>query len=66
VPPNEFLGTVHDRAPMVLQPHQYGAWLEGGDSALKLVGVHPDPSAFEVALAVEPNRNQSSGTLDFC
>ena len=48
VPPNEFLGTVHDRAPMVLQPHQYDAWLEGGPAALSLVGVHPDAEAFEV------------------
>jgi|GEM_PF-1714595 len=50
VPPNEFLGTVHDRAPMVLQPHQYAAWLAGGADALKLVGTHPDATAFEVKL----------------
>ena len=48
VPPNEFLGTVHDRAPMVLQPAQYDDWLDGGDAALRLVGVHPDADAFEV------------------
>lgn len=48
VPPNEFLGTVHDRAPMVLLPHQYAAWLAGGAEALKLVGTHPDATAFEV------------------
>ena len=48
VPPNEFLGTVHDRAPMVLEPEQYGPWLDGGEAALRLVGVHPDADAFEV------------------
>ena len=49
VPPNEFLGTVHDRAPMVLLPSQYEAWLAGGYDALQLVGTHPDAEAFEVA-----------------
>ncbi len=48
VPPNAFLGTVHDRAPMVLLPSQYEAWLSGGDAALELVGTHPDAEAFEV------------------
>jgi putative SOS response-associated peptidase YedK len=51
VPPNEFLGTVHDRAPMVLLPSQYAAWLGGGDAALGLVGTHPDAGAFIVNLA---------------
>ena len=49
VPPNEFLGTVHDRAPMVLLPSQYDAWLEGGERATALIGVHPNADAFEVA-----------------
>ncbi len=49
VPPNEFLGTVHDRAPMVLLPSQYDAWLSGGEGALALVGTHPDADAFAVA-----------------
>ena len=53
VPPNEFLGTVHDRAPMVLQPSQYAAWLDGGASALGLVGTHPDVSAFAVDVVGE-------------
>ncbi len=48
VPPNEFLGTVHDRAPMVLLPAQHGDWLDGGEAALRLVGVHPDADAFDV------------------
>ncbi len=48
VPPNEFLGTVHDRAPMVLLPEQYDGWLDGGSAALDLVRVHPDANAFEV------------------
>jgi len=52
VPPNEFLGTVHDRAPMVLLPSQYEAWLAGGADALRLVGTHPDADAFEVVTVV--------------
>ncbi len=48
VPPNEFLGTVHDRAPMVLLPSQYDGWLDGGAGALRLVGTHPDAAAFAV------------------
>ena len=48
VPPNEFLGTVHDRAPMVLLPGQYEPWLRGGEDAQALVGTHPDADAFEV------------------
>lgn len=49
VPPDEFLGTVHDRAPMVLLPSQYEAWLEGGVEALRMVGTHPNATAFEEA-----------------
>ena len=48
VPPNEFLGTVHDRAPMVLLPDQYAAWLDGGAGARALVGTHPHCDAFTV------------------
>ncbi len=48
VPPNEFLGTVHDRAPMVLLPSRYAAWLAGGEEALALVGTHPNADAFAV------------------
>ena len=48
VPPNESLGTVHDRAPMVMLPSQYEAWLAGGADALQLVGTHRDAAAFAV------------------
>ena len=48
VPPNEFLGTVHDRAPMVLLPSQYEAWLAGGEGASALISVHPNADAFTV------------------
>ena len=51
VPPNEFLGTVHDRAPMVLMPSQYQAWLAGGEAALALASTHPKANAFEVRTA---------------
>ena len=50
VPPNEFLGTVHDRAPMVLLPSQYEAWLDGGEGALALVGTHPEATDFVVTI----------------
>ena len=33
VPPNEFLGAVHDRAPMLRLPSQYEAWLAGNTEA---------------------------------
>ncbi len=46
--PNEFLGIVHDRAPMVLLPSQYEAWLAGGRDALELVGTHPVARTFVV------------------
>lgn len=48
VPPNEVLGTVHDRAPMFLLSSPNEARLAGGDAALELVGVHPDADAFIV------------------
>jgi len=54
VPPNEFLGTVHDRAPMVLLPSQYAGWLTGGGDALSLVGTHPDARAFQVDIVGGP------------
>ena len=36
---------------MVLLPEQYNLWLDGGQSALNLVGVHPSAEAFEVTSA---------------
>ncbi|MGI9024588.1 MAG: SOS response-associated peptidase [Burkholderiaceae bacterium] len=47
VPPNEFLGTVHDRAPMVLLPSQYEAWLAGGSDATALIGMHPNATRLQ-------------------
>ena len=46
VPPNEFLGTVHDCAPIVLLPGEYDAWMDGGEAARRIVRVHPDVDAF--------------------
>lgn len=45
-PPTEFLGTVHDRAPMVLLSSQYRSWLAGGDEAFALAGMHPNREGF--------------------
>ncbi len=61
VPPSEFLGTVHDRAPMVLQPSQYQAWLDGGAPAQALLGVHPDASAFRVEVVAGPGAPDPPG-----
>lgn len=38
VPPLEFLGQVHDRAPLVLLPEHYDDWLDGGPPAQSLIG----------------------------
>jgi putative SOS response-associated peptidase YedK len=46
VPPNELLGTVHDRAPLVLADADLNTWLEGGPAAQALIGAHPDSAAF--------------------
>jgi putative SOS response-associated peptidase YedK len=59
VPPNELLGTVHDRAPLVLRPEDYRTWLEGGVLAQSLIMAHPDPHAFSVE-AIKPQVQQSS------
>ncbi len=47
-PAERVLGTVHDRAPMVLLPSQYDAWLDGGAVALELVGTYPDAELFAI------------------
>ena len=52
VPPNESLGTTHDRAPLVLRDDDYQIWLEGGVLAQSLIGAHPDNDAFFVEPAV--------------
>ncbi len=48
VPPNEILGTAHDRAPLVLLDQDYQTWLEAGPSAQALITSHPDSEAFFV------------------
>lgn len=56
VSPNEFLGTTHDRAPLVLQNADLDMWLTGDPhQAQALIESHPDPEAFAVApLAAAP------------
>ena len=49
VPPNEFLRTDHDRAPLHLLPTQYEALLAGGERAWALGWTHPDAAAFTIA-----------------
>ena len=46
VPPNEILGQVHDRSPLVLRLEDHAAWLEGGASAQALIGAYPECDAF--------------------
>lgn len=48
VPPNEILGSAHDRAPLVLLDEDYQTWLEGGTPAQSLIRAHPDNDAFFV------------------
>ena len=59
VPPNEILGTVHDRAPLVLRDQDYLTWLEGGVLAQSLITAHPDADAFDVR-PVGPKVQQTS------
>lgn len=47
--PTEFLGTVHDRAPLIVPPSHWLDWLEGDAAqAQALVGIPPDSGAFDV------------------
>jgi putative SOS response-associated peptidase YedK len=48
VPPNEILGSAHDRAPLVLERGEYDLWLEAGPASKSLIGAHPDNEAFYV------------------
>jgi putative SOS response-associated peptidase YedK len=59
VPPNELLGSAHDRAPLVLGNEQCQVWLEGGPPAKALIGAHPDNDAFFVE-PVAPDGAQAS------
>lgn len=49
VPPTVLLGTVHDRAPMVLRPSEYETWLNGGAEAEALLGRAPANEEFLIA-----------------
>ena len=47
--PTEFLGTVHDRGPLVMLPEHYEDWIAGDAAqAQALIGVHPGPDAFAI------------------
>jgi len=47
--PNEFLGTVHDRSPLILPEQHYADWLEGDAAqAQALTGAPPDSTAYEL------------------
>jgi putative SOS response-associated peptidase YedK len=48
VPPNEILGSAHDRAPLVLLDRDYQGWLEAGPTSQSLITSHPDNDAFFV------------------
>ncbi len=62
VPPTVLLGTVHDRAPMVLRPSEYDAWLEGGDAARALLGHAPRSEEFAI-VPVHSGDDQSTLAL---
>jgi putative SOS response-associated peptidase YedK len=56
--PNEFLGTVHDRAPLILDPRDYETWLFGTpDEARALCGALPDSSQYDAQPVDEPTRS---------
>jgi putative SOS response-associated peptidase YedK len=53
--PNEFLGTVHDRAPLILDPRDYETWLFGtAAQAQALCGAPPDSSRYDAEPVDEP------------
>ena len=53
--PNEFLGTVHDRAPLVLDARDYEMWLFGDVAqAQALCGVLPDSTQYDAVPVDEP------------
>lgn len=59
VPPTVLLGTVHDRAPMVLRPHEYEAWLDGGPAAEALLGRAPASEEFTIVPVGPPTGGQT-------
>ena len=58
--PNDFLGTTHDRAPLVLEPEDWAKWLAGGDEASSVIHQHPDSNAFQWVSSGDPQRNDIS------
>lgn len=54
--PNDYLGSAHDRAPLVLEPGQYLDWLAGGDRAMALIHQHDDPAAFNIEVSGDPQK----------
>ncbi len=53
--PNEFLGNIRDRSPLILDPRDYENWLFGDVAqAQALCGVLPDSSRYDVRPAPEP------------
>jgi putative SOS response-associated peptidase YedK len=66
--PNEFLGTVHDRAPLILQAEDYEAWLFGTlAQAQALCGVQPDSAEYDAVpideIPVPPRQVRSEPQL---
>ena len=48
VQPNDYLTAAHDRAPLLIDPADVWAWLEGGAVAQALIHAHPDNGAFAI------------------
>ena len=55
--PNDFLGTTHDRAPLVLEPEDWAKWLAGGDEASSVIHQHPDSNAFQWVSSDYPQKD---------
>ena len=58
--PTDFLGTVHDRAPLIMRAAHYEAWIAGDAAQTQaLIGVQPGADDFEFSWSSK--RRQSRG-----
>jgi putative SOS response-associated peptidase YedK len=62
---NEFLKELHDRMPVVLQPDNAGAWLEGSPGVLEAVTANPPEfQAWPVSRAVNNSRTERAHLIE--
>lgn len=66
-PPNEFVGAVHDRAPVILRPEEFDVWLSGTHAeadALCEPYAHTDLESWPVGPAVGNWRNDGPELIE--